>query len=774
MDQSGLLREIISVERERRDLLAKLTPTTSLWKQVDSQTTWTIARKEEPATATARDDDAENQLADYFNLMLQDMEDLGHRMLSMLYFLNKSNDPICSYKATELCDTTAKLNMQISKGFSTNQEQEQEQEQEPEPGQINLSTLFRKYYRFPNNYENTLSQLGMGEKETKCEDVKVKKTKKEEDKENDPSTIEYFKKSLELDQYFFAEDRTYWENGWASKIGRCGGFANTIILSPMQFTHYTPGTIPSRAAVTGSTLQIYSIKIKNLKGLNWPLKVYGMVAARDTVDRNRNILFSRPKFDYQELNGEDDSLCLTGPSRAIVALGHVDFEVELNVIEAGESQILNICRGRYGGTDDCSSSSANLRCTLEQLDRSHGDWPFKYGCRVICFWAPASAADDIDTTCTPVLLLDRRGKGLHRRSKNYLQLSRKVVSVESQGTLRVAIEAYGKSHRWIARKGHMNFPVQQCQTSTRDCSVGDATVEVVVAWSLLVKQKVDLQAMLLLATTRSTGTNYSIGYYLENDIYPPWATFAKTIPPPKASEPFSDPRGDRQGQHRRHKSPPTPFTRIFDDTEFTVAERSFVYVVRDTGGTACPQQTRMNYIDWVVLMHVMMEGWKLWEVMHTGTTEHSADRLAPEAILHGVLPEMASTLASKATAKEAWDTVKTMRLSVAHDREVKLTTIPKQYSDIRISDGETIDDFAMRITNMVAWMAQLGETMPEKLVFPKRYSQIAPSKSSSGRSRPPRRDTSSTRPNLASGASRLLRRRGPLDPRAAAPRAVGR
>ncbi|XP_048550614.1 uncharacterized protein LOC125530265 [Triticum urartu] len=446
----SLVNEIISVERERSDLLGRLTPTFSLWKEIDSQTTWTIATKE-PATATTRDD--ENQLAEYFNLMLQDMEDLGHRMLSMLYFLNKSNDPICSYKATELCNTAAKLNMQISKGFGMNHEPEQEPE--PEPGQINLSTLFSRYYRFPNNYENTLAKLDTREEETKCEDVKVKKTKEEEDKENDPSTIEYFKKSLELDQYFFAKE-----------------------------------------------------------DLNWPLKVYGKIAARDTVDRNRNILFSRSKCDYQEPNGQDDSLCLTGPSRAIVALGHVDFEVELKVIEGAVSQSLIICGGRYGGTDDCSSSSAsvtyggdgptfllsNHRCTtevtLEQLDRSHqativgvrvtkGAWPIKYGCWVICFWAPASTADVIDTTCRPVVLLDRRGKGLHRGSENYLQLSRKVVSVQSQGTLRVAIEAYGKSRRWIARKGHIDFPVQQCQTSKRACLVGDTTVEVVLAWSLL-------------------------------------------------------------------------------------------------------------------------------------------------------------------------------------------------------------------------------------------------------------------------------------------------
>jgi hypothetical protein len=75
-------------------------------------------------------------------------------------------------------------------------------------------------------------------------------------------------------------------------------------LSPMHFTHCTPRDTPF-AAFVANTLQMYSIKVTEIKkdlGLRWPLKVYGVVAARDTVDRNRNILFSRQRDDYQELN----------------------------------------------------------------------------------------------------------------------------------------------------------------------------------------------------------------------------------------------------------------------------------------------------------------------------------------------------------------------------------------------------------------------------------------------------------------------------------------
>jgi hypothetical protein len=71
----------------------------------------------------------------------------------------------------------------------------------------------------------------------------------------------------------------------------------------MQFTHYTPGRMPrSSFCSTPETLQIFSIKLTRLDcGLEFPLSVYGVVAIRDMVDRNRNILFSRDISEAQEL-----------------------------------------------------------------------------------------------------------------------------------------------------------------------------------------------------------------------------------------------------------------------------------------------------------------------------------------------------------------------------------------------------------------------------------------------------------------------------------------
>jgi hypothetical protein len=70
----------------------------------------------------------------------------------------------------------------------------------------------------------------------------------------------------------------------------------------MYFTDSIPGHTQVGAEV-GRTMQVYSIKVAEREGftLEWPLKVYGVVAARDSVDYRRNLLFFRTRDDCQIL-----------------------------------------------------------------------------------------------------------------------------------------------------------------------------------------------------------------------------------------------------------------------------------------------------------------------------------------------------------------------------------------------------------------------------------------------------------------------------------------
>jgi hypothetical protein len=76
------------------------------------------------------------------------------------------------------------------------------------------------------------------------------------------------------------------------------------IIDPMRFT-YDP---PPPSARPCNTLQVYSVMVAATRGdLQLPLDVFGMVAIRDSVDRNRNLVFYRTRDDCQTLT---EKVCL--------------------------------------------------------------------------------------------------------------------------------------------------------------------------------------------------------------------------------------------------------------------------------------------------------------------------------------------------------------------------------------------------------------------------------------------------------------------------------
>ena len=99
--------------------------------------------------------------------------------------------------------------------------------------------------------------------------------------------------------------------------------------------------------------------------------------------------------------------------------------------------------------------------------------------------------------------------------------------------------------------------------------------------------------------------------------------------------------------------------------------------MRDVGmsSTSFPLLTRTNYPGWSVMMKVIMEARHMWKAVDTGDVEYEEDRLAMEAILCSVPPEMVLTVGAKETAKEAWDTIKTLRIGVERVRESKAQTL---------------------------------------------------------------------------------------------------
>jgi hypothetical protein len=102
-----------------------------------------------------------------------------------------------------------------------------------------------------------------------------------------------------------------------------------------------------------------------------------------------------------------------------------------------------------------------------------------------------------------------------------------------------------------------------------------------------------------------------------------------------------------------------------------------------------------------------------------------------DALCDAVPPEMVPTIAKKETAKEAWDVIATMRVS--DDRVKKATTQQPRwkFNLTTFNDGETVEDYALRLSDMMAYLATLGEEVKDGQIIakmlrslPSRFKQI--------------------------------------------------
>ncbi|XBI06885.1 hypothetical protein VPH35_134857 [Triticum aestivum] len=263
--------------------------------------------------------------------------------------------------------------------------------------------------------------------------------------------------------------RHAWDHAWAPRRG-------PPFVTPILYTY---GTIPAHAAPC-AFLQIFSIKV---------MENEYFIAARDTVDHNRNLLFTCTRDEPQILTQQ-----LTGPCRPIAFIDPVDFEIQLKVKGTTECEDETLmarwfeyahgfgdygelaCR-RWGGnfcTLEITSAllARTVVATIISADIIEGSWPDDSRGRVVA----RTAAIDED-----ILLLDSGEEPLKVDPDGRVTLQRGVVCVERQGMLTVSMEAYSKEG--ICYADSVEFRPKKSLTSIGICDLGFCTVQFIVGWS---------------------------------------------------------------------------------------------------------------------------------------------------------------------------------------------------------------------------------------------------------------------------------------------------
>ena len=146
-----------------------------------------------------------------------------------------------------------------------------------------------------------------------------------------------------------------------------------------------------------------------------------------------------------------------------------------------------------------------------------------------------------------------------------------------------------------------------------------------------------------------------------------------------------------------------------------------------------PMLTRSNYAEWAMLMEINYEAMEIWEVIDPRTNvRRSQDRQAMGALMRSVPKEMWGTLGAKKTVKEVWEVVKIMRIGADRVKEVNVQKLIREFENIEFKEGESVEDFGMRITNLVTNIKSLGESIDDTRVVkkflrvvPPRFNQVA-------------------------------------------------
>jgi hypothetical protein len=159
-----------------------------------------------------------------------------------------------------------------------------------------------------------------------------------------------------------------------------------------------------------------------------------------------------------------------------------------------------------------------------------------------------------------------------------------------------------------------------------------------------------------------------------------------------------------------------------------------VRVVRELGGGTAtwPMLTKTNYTQWSLVMKLKMKARHLWQAIEPGGVSEHEDCQALDAITSVVPMEMVASLAAKQTALEAWNAVGDRRIGSEQVQKTEAQRLLRQFENMRFTDGEGVDDFTLRLQNLVAALETVGETIPprrvvEKLlrVVPKSLRQVA-------------------------------------------------
>jgi hypothetical protein len=98
--------------------------------------------------------------------------------------------------------------------------------------------------------------------------------------------------------------------------------------------------------------------------------------------------------------------------------------------------------------------------------------------------------------------------------------------------------------------------------------------------------------------------------------------------------------------------------------------------------------------------------------------------MALDALCDEVPPKMVLTIAKKETTKDAWDVIVAMRVGDDRVKRVTVQQLRQNFDPTTFNDGETIEDYALRLRGMAAHLTTLCEEVKDSEIIMKKLRSL--------------------------------------------------
>jgi hypothetical protein len=125
-------------------------------------------------------------------------------------------------------------------------------------------------------------------------------------------------------------------------------------------------------------------------------------------------------------------------------------------------------------------------------------------------------------------------------------------------------------------------------------------------------------------------------------------------------------------------------------------------------------------------MEVNLQAASLWDAIEDDHVARVDDMKTLAALLRSTPKDMHCMLIGKGSSKAAWQAIKVQYQGPDRVRDGRLRRLRTEFETVAFKDGENVQDFTLRISNLAAALRSLGDTVNEEKIV-RKFLSVVPS-----------------------------------------------